>query len=241
MDYNYNNPYPFGWSTSGPYIPNGYNGNPANLPSVPPAPTPHPGPIHPPPGFNLSTQGPVHSVGNVPVFNSNVMPNMRYSGMYPFGMSTPFPNNASAAAGNGQFPGNWNFGFQSGQLEQQNNRIMPNPMNSANGTGTNSDNVSANKKDEDVSVPNKTNDITDEVASKLSSLLYGTNFLQNAISKMQNKSDGEKSGNTQPVQPVQNDIGLKNQVSKCDNDSESSDSTIRNSDSSSDSDTETNR
>ena len=194
MAYNFNNPYPFGWSAANPFIP----------PVATPA---------PPPGFNLTPalSDQQHLTGGsvTPVFNSNVLlpPNITFSGsnLFPYGLSAQaYPSHSPVTSSN--FPAsNWNYRFQSppvqsppAQAQLQNNSITSAAASNSYTHGSSiecssvqqpSDKMSSLQDSKSKDKSNSTTDeISDEFALKVLSWLSNPSALKNAISKLQSES-----------------------------------------------------
>ena len=222
MEYNFNNPFNFGWNSSNPFVTNCFTGNSTNSMQAPPRfPTPTVNP-------QMSTKH--HVPGVVPGFNDLLyhrqrLPTTPGTGTsYQFGVNGQFNANQNQSSTGTNFPTDWNYGYVN-RLPHFGNPIV-NPVqgtpvnNSVNAQSTqsmhpvqslNDRSVNANdtgscdvKTSSDQCDKGKDN-ITNEITLKVSSLLSNPAILQNAISQMQNSTgqkDIEEGGLKAKIQKV---------------------------------------
>ena len=207
MDYNFNNPFTFPWnSSSGPFMANQMNATQSP-------------PDFPAPVVNTQMSSQQHPVvqGVVTGFNNDVMrfPGQRLSAPtgagYPFGINSQFNGNQSAGA---NFNTNWNYASYVNRLPHFNSPVVtPLPVTTSvnglqspqsivvptvnvggvNATSNETSSATSDLKTNNDQMSDKAqDDITSEIALKVSSLLSNPTILQNAISQIQNTT-GEKN------------------------------------------------
>ena len=216
MDYNFNNQYGFSWNTPppppppppSPYMASGYSGaNSSHVPVPVPGHVPIPGtvPGHVPVPVPVPASVPPPVPAPPPGFNSSTIhPGLRFGGMYPYGINVTYPN---ATPPNTQFSGNWNYGFNNNNVNRfnlfQNDQQNPQQCDtskSGESTIVESSNASGLLKSESIGQESKTaisssssNVLTDEIAKKVSSLLFNPDLLKTAITSVSNNTNASTS------------------------------------------------
>ena len=210
MAFNFNGPYSYPLNSTGAFnIGNAFNTNgtpriagPFNAVSV-----------TTPAALKVTSQGAIpHTNGNpaIPLFNNNpVYPGQQYcENVLQFGgMSNPFTNQNQPV----QFGGvNWNYGYPGG-LEHFNRQLHQNMNCSSDVKSSNPSNIEPNSSstkptdtektlnkecvdgnsscDKDVVKSKDTDQMSQEIAMKVSTMLSDPSILQNAISHIQSSKD----------------------------------------------------
>ena len=195
MEYNFNSPFSFGWNSSTPFLTNGFSGTNNNSTPAPLG--------FPQPPVNPQVSSHQHAVpGVVPGFNSDLLyGSQRLSAPsatgYAFGVNGQFNGNQSATGST--FPVDWNYGSYVNRLPWFSNPVVKtlpvsNSVNAlpAQNIGVNGNDCSSGNTDvKSESCEKSKDDITSEIALKVSSLLSNPSIFQNAIIQMQG-SGGEK-------------------------------------------------
>ena len=172
MEFNYNSQYPFQWNSTVPFVANGFNQQ-GNIP--------------------VSTAAPNQFIGQVPVTNGPNPPGFNSSGVLPFNRSVfPFGINNGAPIGSS----NWNYGYNNFGTRFNNPPTQP-PQTAITQPPQTAVNVSTdtqlNQSEKTKNMNNSNNtmstaervteEITDEIALKVSSMLSNPDILKSAISR----------------------------------------------------------
>ena len=201
MNYNFSSQFPFPWSSTNPYMPNGFPGASNTTPmqqttSQTQFSIPQPG-GQPAQGYNCSTI---------------VGPGVRFpTGVYPYGMNGTFPTTNS-------FPANWNFSYNAVQspVAQPSTPVQPVPLSQnvpqismagdITGNITNNGHVMTDTsvaKTSSVSAGISSGGFTDQIVEKVSTLLSDPKILKSALSKLKNVSGPNASNDNVTQSPVQ--------------------------------------